>query len=263
VGTVTGNVSTVDKTVGHTENRLLCLKDREKTSFIHVSQPGTKLPSNECIFYTISRLGDYPYLFLPFCLIGRVLKLIKTKFTQHAILIAPLWSGQPWFPTLLKMCIAHPIKFPLTNHMNQSNPLILNKSLHLAAFLVSGNRFKIKGLSERTSEIMSHKRRIGITNTYKAPWNKWVLWCKERQIDLIDSPLITIIEFLTELFDKGLEYRTINVYRSAISAYHPPIEGTPVGKIKEVCTLLSGIDNLRPPTPMVGHGRTIKSCQIF
>ena len=58
-----------------------------------------------------------------------------------------------------------------------------------------------------------------------------------------------VIDFLTELFEKGLEYRTINVYRSAISAYHLPIDSTPVGQIKEVCQLLSGMDNIRPATP--------------
>lgn len=68
-------------------------------------------------------------------------------------------------------------------------------------------------------------------------------------MDPTDAPKNLILEFLTDLFHKGLEYRTINVYRSALSAYHNQIEGTPVGQLKEVCTLMAGIDNLRPPTP--------------
>ena len=72
-----------------------------------------------------------------------------------------------------------------------------------------------------------------------------------------------IIEFLTDLFEKGLEYRTINVYRSAISAYHHPIDGTPVGQIQEVCTLLSGIDNLRPPTPKYNVIWEVDSNKMF
>ena len=57
------------------------------------------------------------------------------------------------------------------------------------------------------------------------------------------------MDFLTELYDSGLAYRTINTYRSTLSAYHEQIGETPVGQIPEVKALLSGIDNLRPPVP--------------
>ena len=34
-----------------------------------------------------------------------------------------------------------------------------------------------------------------------------------------------VIEFLSDAFDEGLEFSTIAGYRSAISAYHDPIDG--------------------------------------
>ena len=58
-----------------------------------------------------------------------------------------------------------------------------------------------------------------------------------------------ILDFLTDLYHKGLQYRTINVYRSALSVYHNNNQGVPVGKLRKVCELMSGIDNLRPPQP--------------
>ena len=64
-----------------------------------------------------------------------------------------------------------------------------------------------------------------------------VVWCDRKQVDPLEAPVNLVVEFLSELYQKGLEYRTINVYHSAISAYHKPING-----------MLSGIDNLRPPT---------------
>ena len=54
---------------------------------------------------------------------------------------------------------------------------------------------------------------------------------------------------MSDLFEKGLAYRTINVHRSAMSAHHEPLHGSPIGRSPLVCSLLSGVFNLRPPQP--------------
>jgi len=51
------------------------------------------------------------------------------------------------------------------------------------------------------------------------------------------------------LFHKGLEYNTIAGNRSALSAYHDLVEGTPVGKHPLVSSLLTGVYNKRFPQP--------------
>ena len=56
-------------------------------------------------------------------------------------------------------------------------------------------------------------------------------------------------EFLTGLFEQGLEYSTINGYRSAISAIHPPIDGHSVGKHPIITQIMAGVFNERPPVP--------------
>ena len=38
--------------------------------------------------------------------------------------------------------------------------------------------------------------------------------------------MINIMQFLVDQFDTGLQYRTINTLRSAISTTHPDIEGS-------------------------------------
>ena len=58
-----------------------------------------------------------------------------------------------------------------------------------------------------------------------------------------------IIDFFSEKFDKGLQYRTLNCLRSAISAYHVHIDSKSVEKHLEDCVLLAGIFNKRPPQP--------------
>ena len=59
-----------------------------------------------------------------------------------------------------------------------------------------------------------------------------------------------IVDFLAEIFDTApLEYSTLNVYRSALSAYHPMIDGYKVGQHPLVRDLLRGAFNTRPPRP--------------
>jgi hypothetical protein len=86
---------------------------------------------------------EFPYLFPPFCLIGCCLRKILQEKVEKAILVVPLWSGQPWFPALLEVCADHPVLLPncenlLTNAERQQHPLVRNQSLKLGAFLVSG-----------------------------------------------------------------------------------------------------------------------------
>ena len=50
-------------------------------------------------------------------------------------------------------------------------------------------------------------------------------------------------------YKQGLQYRTINNHRSAISALHKQIQGKPVGEHPRVCALLAGIFNNRPSQP--------------
>ena len=57
------------------------------------------------------------------------------------------------------------------------------------------------------------------------------------------------MNYLSTLFDEGLQYRTVNAHWSAISAYHNFINGKPIGKHPKVCAILTGIFNKRPPQP--------------
>ena len=51
------------------------------------------------------------------------------------------------------------------------------------------------------------------------------------------------------MFEKGLKYNTIAGYRSALSAYHDPVEGSSVGKHPLVSSLIIGIYKERCPQP--------------
>ena len=58
-----------------------------------------------------------------------------------------------------------------------------------------------------------------------------------------------VLEYLASLFEQGYEYRTIGCHRSAISAYHEHVDGKPIGQHPDVCALVNGVFNNRPPQP--------------
>jgi hypothetical protein len=87
----------------------------------------------------------------------------------------------------------------------------------------------------------------------------------EREADPVRCNLAFILNFLSSLFEKGLSYRYINVYRSAISAFHHQVEHggslVDVGKHPRVCDLLGGIANKRPPQPR--YFQTWDICKVL
>ena len=107
----------------------------------------------------------------------------------------------------------------------------------------------MEGISSNATKLISHSRRKSSTTNCKSVWGQWTSWCNERQVNPFQAPMNYIISFLSEKFDKGLQYRTLNCLRSAISANHVHIDGKSVEKHPKVCDLLAGIFNQRPPQP--------------
>jgi len=91
--------------------------------------------------------------------------------------------------------------------------------------------------------------RKNTSSAYGAAWQKRVSWCKQQQINPISAPLSAVLYFLTREFNAGKAYRSINVYRSAISMAHPTIDSLRVGEHPMVCQLMEGIFSKRPPLP--------------
>ena len=107
-----------------------------------------------------------------------------------------------------------------------------------------------QGVSEQTAELLSSLSwRTGTTSAYNRARSQWCSWCDQRKIDPFCSTVAAIADYLTEMYHKGRCYRTINNHRSAISAFHKPIEGCKAGQHELVCQVLNGCFNARPPQP--------------
>ena len=106
-----------------------------------------------------------------------------------------------------------------------------------------------EGISEETSQLLAAGWSRGTNVAYQSAWKRWVGWCTERKVDPFSCTVKYFLEFLTSLYKEGLQYRTINTIRSAVSTTHDHIEGVPIGKHPLVSRLFRGIHNLRPPQP--------------
>ncbi|XP_071804713.1 uncharacterized protein [Asterias amurensis] len=112
-----------------------------------------------------------------------------------------------------------------------------------------GQSLSARGISQQVSSVILSSWLHGTNAQFNSAWNRWSRWCVQRQVDPVRAPLADILEFLHSLFQQGLQYRTINVYRSAISSAHVPVEGAPVGQHSLVSRFFKGIFNIRPPQP--------------
>ena len=57
------------------------------------------------------------------------------------------------------------------------------------------------------------------------------------------------MEFLADQFDLGIQYRSLNTLRSAISTSHSKVDSHNVGSHPLVSRLMKGMFNARPPAP--------------
>lgn len=104
-------------------------------------------------------------------------------------------------------------------------------------------------VSVESSDLFSEAWRPGTKKSYISSWNQWDRWCSERGLDPVQASLASVIDFITKLYNKGLAYRTINTYRSAISTFHDLIDGFKVGQHPMIKTQMRAIFNKRTPQP--------------
>ena len=86
--------------------------------------------------------NKYVYMFPPFCLISRSLQKLE-KDKGNALMIAPIWPTQVWWPNLMRMLVATPLKLPCHKdlltlpHSGAHHPL--KNQLQMMACHLSGN----------------------------------------------------------------------------------------------------------------------------
>ena len=103
--------------------------------------------------------------------------------------------------------------------------------------------FSSRGVFPEASELLLSSWRPKTQSSYNSAFAKWASWCQQRNRDPTFGPIEDVVNFLSESFGKGSQYRSLNSYRSAISAVHGKIDGYSVGQHPLVSRLLKGAFN--------------------
>ncbi|KXJ07709.1 hypothetical protein AC249_AIPGENE19166, partial [Exaiptasia diaphana] len=113
--------------------------------------------------------------------------------------------------------------------------------------------FQSEGFPSDVAKLLISATRPSTRRTYESSWKRWCGWCSKRKINPVSASINEILSFLTETFNSGTAYRTLNVLRSAISSTHPKIDRYLVGQHPYVIHLLKGALQTRPPQPRYTH----------
>lgn len=78
---------------------------------------------------------------------------------------------------------------------------------------------------------------------YDSCLKKWYIFCVNHKVDMFTPSASNIIQFLTDIFNSGCQYQTVNCHKAAISLLAGSLEDD---LIKRFC---KGVFRLRPPLP--------------
>ena len=76
-----------------------------------------------------------------------------------------------------------------------------------------------KGISQATQDIILHSWRTATQKQYQVYLEKWQLFADRRPVDSLHPPVTDALEFLQELYARGLGYSCLNTARSAPSSF--------------------------------------------
>ncbi len=103
-----------------------------------------------------------------------------------------------------------------------------------------GAQLIASGLSTEVIETILQSRAPSMRRLYALKWRLFTSWCGDRQLDPVNCPIGTVLEFMQARFSVGLTHSTLKVYVAAIVAYHAPLDGQSVGRNPLVTRFLRG-----------------------
>ncbi len=121
-----------------------------------------------------------------------------------------------------------------------------SRTMETVGLASEGAQLINSGLSTEVVETILHSRAPSTRKLYALKWKIFASWCSDHQLDPVNCPVGTVLEFLQDRFTAGLAPSTLKVYVAAISAYHIPLGGTSMGNEPLVSRFLHGTMRLRP-----------------
>lgn len=102
-----------------------------------------------------------------------------------------------------------------------------------------------RSLPPSSIDIMMASLSDNSIKQYEVCLKRWHSFCTHNNYDIFESSVPTIIYFLTQSFNSGAQYGTLNSYRGALSL----LIGSHISSDDRVKRFFKGVFRLRPPTP--------------
>lgn len=234
--------------MGVSHNRSFCNISEQESNNILLMVPTSSSSSSGC---SVDQLGGNVCICIPSSIINTQSPVIYTEVSMRGNSDSPILATTALVSATTTTSCS--LSSSTTNHRRsvssreKQNSSPRARSLKVDCMASINKRFSSKGFSENATKLLSASWRQGTQKDYQAKFRKFNSWCCERKINPYAATLENCANFLTDLFEKGLQYRTIAGYRSMLSSVLPPIEKIPVGQHPYIIRLLKGVFNSRPP----------------
>ncbi len=93
-----------------------------------------------------------------------------------------------------------------------------SRTMETVGLASEGTQLINSGLSNEVVETILHSRAPSTRKLYALKWKVFTSWCSDHQLDPVNCPVGTVLEFLQDRFTAGLAPPTLKVYVAAISA---------------------------------------------
>ena len=90
--------------------------------------------------------------------------------------------------------------------------------------------YQTQGISQSATKLLLGSWRGGTKKQYDVYITKWTKCCAERETDQFLPLVVDVLDFLTELYEKGFTYSAINTARRALSSFVQLDDGSSIGK---------------------------------
>ena len=105
--------------------------------------------------------------------------------------------------------------------------------------------YRIKNLDESSIDIILKSLSESTLKQYNSALNRWSEFCIKNKKDILDIDVKLVIRFLTEQFEAGAKYGSLNSMREALSL----LCNNELSSNAELNRLFKGFFRLRPPRP--------------
>lgn len=108
---------------------------------------------------------------------------------------------------------------------------------------------RVQGVQTEGADIILASWGPGTQKQYRTHLTKWSEFCCQRDLNPFTPSAPNIINFLTDSFNRGVGYSSLNMARGALSSLGIVVDGVSAGSHPLVRRFLKGVFNLRPPKP--------------